>query len=105
MSLFLGVVVLKIYTFHVKQILSISLEKAREFFSDPANFATLTPPSVHMSMEKASSSTLYREMQISYRMSQLFDIALNWTAEIAGEIKGLSFIVQQLKGRAEPFID
>jgi ligand-binding SRPBCC domain-containing protein len=82
----------------VKQILPITVEMAWGFFSDPKNLAVITPPSMRMSISKSSLGAMYEGMQISYRMSPLFGIPLNWTAEMKEIKAGKSFIDEQIKG-------
>ncbi len=66
-----------------KQHLPISLHHAWEFFSDPRNLATITPP--YMGFDITSdciNNKAYAGMIITYRVKPLFNVPLRWITEI-----------------------
>ena len=83
--------------YQLKQIQKIpaSLEVVWEFISSPTNLKKITPP--HMGFEVTSdngSSKMYEGMIISYKVSPLLGIKLDWMTEIT-HIKELSYFVDE----------
>jgi ligand-binding SRPBCC domain-containing protein len=81
------------------QILPISLEKAWDFFSDPANLATITPPGMgfHI-LSDHRPARMYAGQLIEYRVSPLLGIPLYWMTEITHVVEGKYFIDEQRFG-------
>lgn len=81
------------------QILPISLEKAWDFFSDPANLANITPPSMgfHI-LSDHRPARMYAGQLIEYRVSPLLGIPLYWMTEITHVVEGKYFIDEQRFG-------
>jgi len=65
------------------QRLPIDLKTAWNFFSSPKNLKVITPP--YMGFEVTSEyreDKMYPGMIITYNVTPLFNIALNWATEI-----------------------
>lgn len=78
----------------------ISLAEAWDFFSSPLNLAKITPP--HMAFEITSDFTaetkMYAGMIITYKVSPLLGIKLDWMTEITQVSEGKYFIDEQRFG-------
>lgn len=81
------------------QVLPITLEKAWDFFSDPANLATITPPRMgfHI-LSEHRPDRMYAGQLIEYRVSPLLGIPLHWVTEITQVVEGKYFIDEQRFG-------
>lgn len=83
------------YQLKQTQKIPASLEVVWEFISSPTNLKKITPP--HMGFEVTSDnggSKMYEGMIISYKVSPLFAIKLDWMTEIT-HIKELSYFVDE----------
>jgi len=81
------------------QVLPITLEKAWDFFSDPANLATITPSGMgfHI-LSEHRPDRMYAGQLIEYRVSPLLGIPLHWVTEITHVVEGKYFIDEQRFG-------
>lgn len=78
-----------------KTFIPISLEKAWNFFSNPENLKVITPN--HMGFNVTSEQILkgmYEGMIITYTVTPLLGISMNWMTEIT-HIKNQSFFVDE----------
>ena len=67
----------------LKQILPITLEQGWDFFSDPNNLKTITPPYMGFEVESFSGQKeLHAGQIISYTVRPFFGIPLKWVTEI-----------------------
>ncbi|MBM3433072.1 MAG: SRPBCC family protein [Bacteroidetes bacterium] len=81
------------------QVLPISIEKAWDFFSDPANLATITPPGMGFHILSDHRPTrMYAGQLIEYRVSPLLGIPMYWMTEITHVVEGKYFIDEQRFG-------
>jgi len=91
---------MKINTLNFNQKLPISLQEAWDFFSSPLNLARITP--VNMGFQITSDfkegDKMYEGMLITYKVSPLFGIKLNWITEITSVREGKYFIDEQRYG-------
>lgn len=65
-----------------KQVLPISLQQAWDFFSNPANLKTITPAHMGFNITSGPPAGMYEGMIITYKVSPLLNIPLNWMTEI-----------------------
>lgn len=82
-----------------EQILKANLEEVWSFASNPANLQKITPG--YMGFEiltKDLSDKMYAGMIISYKVSPLLGIKMNWTTEITHVEKYRYFIDIQQEG-------
>ena len=81
------------------QFLPISLGKAWDFFSDPANLATITPSGMgfHI-LSEHRPDRMYAGQIIEYRVSPILGIPLHWVTEITHVVEGRYFIDEQRFG-------
>ncbi|RYZ96138.1 MAG: hypothetical protein EOP47_24465 [Sphingobacteriaceae bacterium] len=75
---------MKTYTLKWEQDIPVSLDKAWDFFSSPINLAKITPGGMgfRITSDFTESTQMYEGMLISYKISPLFGIQMNWTTEI-----------------------
>lgn len=75
---------MKTYSLKLKQNLPISLEQAWDFFSSPLNLAKITPAEMRfvVTSDYTADTKMYAGMIITYKISPLFGIKMNWMTEI-----------------------
>jgi len=72
----------KIYQLSAEIILPISLDDAWEFFSDPSNLKAITPEYMGFNILSSMDESMYPGQIISYMVSPLLGIKMNWVSEI-----------------------
>ncbi|MEJ7560500.1 MAG: SRPBCC family protein [Pedobacter sp.] len=94
---------MKSYQLTFEQLLPISLSEAWDFFSSPLNLAKITPPEMAFTVtsSKEQSEKMYPGMIITYTVSPVFNIKLNWMTEITHVAEGKYFIDEQRFGPYE----
>ncbi|TCC86935.1 hypothetical protein EZ428_22275 [Pedobacter frigiditerrae] len=81
------------------QNLPIPLSAAWDFFSSPANLAEITPNDMEFIVTSAGSEgKMYPGMIITYKVSPLFGVHLNWMTEITQVEPEKYFIDEQRFG-------
>jgi len=68
--------------FEREQILPIGLAEAWEFFGRPENLATITPPWLGFKVTSPPQERMYAGMIITYTVSPLLGVPLDWVTEI-----------------------
>ena len=81
-----------------KQKVNISLEEAWAFFSNPVNLDKLTPTDMKFKITSSHSKGIYPGMIITYKVSPLLGINMNWMTEITHVQDGKYFIDNQKSG-------
>lgn len=89
---------MKLYQFKVKQLLSISLDKAWSFFSDPRNLSMLTPKWLNFKITTNLPDEMYEGMIISYKVHPVLGLPINWVTEITSVEEKKYFIDEQRFG-------
>jgi len=69
-----------------------------DFFSSPANLAVITPPEMGFIITSKLSCEMYAGMMITYKVSPVLNVKMNWVTEITQVNKGKYFIDEQRKG-------
>ena len=91
---------MKTYQLTYEQKLPISLEQAWDFFSSPLNLAKITPE--HMGFIITSDfkedQKMYSGMIITYKVSPLLGLKLDWMTEITHVKEGEYFVDEQRFG-------
>ena len=73
----------KIYRFKTVQQIPVSLQAAWDFFSNPANLSTITPPNMGFKMVSLyHGDTMYPGQIIEYKVKPVLGIPLYWMTEI-----------------------
>lgn len=87
--------------FHLKfsQFLPISVSEAWDFFSSPANLAKITPQEMAFTVTSPQTAEkMYPGMIITYKVSPVAGIKLNWMTEITQVVDHKYFIDEQRFG-------
>jgi len=94
---------MKSYQLTFEQLLPIPIEEAWRFFSSPSNLAKITPPEMAFTVtsDKKQAERMYPGMIITYKVSPLLNIKLNWMTEITHVSEGEYFIDEQRFGPYE----
>ena len=89
----------KVYSIKTVQVIPVSLEKAWDFFSNPANLATITPDSLGFRIiSKHHGPKMYPGQIIEYKVSPLLGLPLYWMTEITHTEEGKYFVDEQRFG-------
>jgi ligand-binding SRPBCC domain-containing protein len=91
---------MKSYQLNFEQLLPIPLAEAWDFFSSPLNLAKITPPEMAFTVTSTKEQTekIYPGMIITYKVSPMFGIKLNWMTEITHVAEEKYFIDEQRFG-------
>ena len=89
---------MKIYTFHRKQKLAITLNEAWEFFTNPRNLSTLTPKEMNFNIISNDDKPMYAGQVIQYSVTPIAGIKAKWISEITHLVDGKYFVDLQLYG-------
>lgn len=91
---------MKSYQLTFKQSLPLSLDEAWDFFSSPHNLVEITPDDMAFKVTSAfhKEEKMYPGMIITYKVSPLFGINLNWMTEITQVEDKKYFIDEQRFG-------
>ena len=83
------------FQFHREQFIQTDLETIWDFASSPKNLKEITPDYMHFDItSKNLPEKMYPGMIISYKVSPLFNIKMNWVTEIT-HIKDYHFFVDE----------
>lgn len=85
---------MKLYTFHTKQQLPITLDEAWIFFSDPKNLNTITPDAMKFQTLSGDERAMFAGQIIHYKISPFKGITLQWVTEIT-HVKNNAFFVDE----------
>ena len=89
----------KVYSFKTVQQIPISLDEAWDFFSNPANLATITPDGMGFkTISKFHGDTMYAGQVIEYKVSPVLGIPLYWMTEITHVDDKKYFVDEQRYG-------
>ncbi len=73
----------KFYTLSKEQVINCTLEEAWNFFSSPRNLKEITPKYLGFEITSPDlADKMYRGQIISYKVSPLLGIKMNWMTEI-----------------------
>lgn len=86
--------------YHLKreQTIKADLETVWEFFSSPANLANITPDYMNFTVTSEPEDHIYPGQVITYKVSPLLGIPLNWMTEITHVEHLKMFVDEQRKG-------
>jgi ligand-binding SRPBCC domain-containing protein len=89
----------KVYSFRTVQSIPVSQDIAWDFFSNPANLATITPASLGFkTISQFHGSRMYAGQVIEYKVSPLLGIPLYWMTEITHVEDKKYFVDEQRYG-------
>ena len=91
---------MRTYTKNFEQKLPISLNTAWDFFSSPLNLSKITPKSMDfiITSDYTAQTKMYAGMIITYKVSPVLGIKMNWVTEITHVSEGEYFIDEQRFG-------
>ena len=87
-----------IYTLKVVQDLNTTISEAWIFFSNPKNLSKITPKQMGFNITSETPEYMFEGQIISYKVSPLLGIKLNWVTEITHVKKGEYFVDEQRFG-------
>lgn len=87
-----------IYTLQRAQTVRMPLAPCWEFFSNPANLARITPPTLGFQVRSQLPREIYPGLMIRYTVSPLFGIPMTWLTEITHVRKPNFFVDEQRVG-------
>lgn len=88
-----------VYSFQTQQIIPVSLEKAWDFFSNPANLQAITPKEMEFRIISTfHGKKMYPGQLIEYKVRPLLHIPLYWMTEITHVEDKKYFIDEQRFG-------
>lgn len=87
-----------IFTLESRQKAPISVEQAWEFFSSPDNLEKLTPKEMNFQVTSGKPEKAYPGQIISYKVSVIPGVRLNWVTEITQVKENHFFIDEQRFG-------
>jgi ligand-binding SRPBCC domain-containing protein len=89
----------KVYSLSTVQTIPISMEKAWDFFSSPANLQQITPSSLGFSIiSKFHGDKMYAGQIIEYKVRPVMGTPLYWMTEITHVTEGRYFVDEQRFG-------
>ncbi|MBT7982351.1 MAG: SRPBCC family protein [Akkermansiaceae bacterium] len=89
---------MKIYTFRQSQEIPITLEKAWEFFSNPENLNSITPPGLDFRITSGTPAPMHEGQVITYKIRIAPMIWQTWVTEIKAVTFQSQFIDEQRGG-------
>ncbi len=91
---------MKAYHLTFSQNIPVPLPEAWDFFSSPLNLAKITPPEMAFTVTSAltEGQKMYPGMIITYKVSPISGIKLNWMTEITQVAEQQYFIDEQRFG-------
>lgn len=91
---------MKTYRIEFTQKLPVDLNTAWDFFSSPINLAEITPPDMTFDVTSPNMdrTKMYPGLIITYKVSPLLGIKLNWVTEITHVADQAYFIDEQRFG-------
>jgi len=91
---------MKSYHLEFKQLLPITLAEAWSFFSNPLNLQKITPKEMAFTVTSKMPDPIkmYPGMIITYKVSPMLGIKLDWMTEITQVVEGKYFIDEQRFG-------
>src|ERR1700749_2791364 len=87
---------MKFYSLRSEQRIPISLAEAWDFFSSPLNLEKITPPDMKFDVtsDYNEHTKMYPGMIITYKISPLLGVKMNWMTEIT-HVKEKEYFVDE----------
>ena len=89
---------MKIYTYHKKQNLPITLDEAWNFLSDPRNLKTITPEYMGFYILSGADRPMFTGQIIQYIVTPILGIKTKWVTEITHKVDKHYFVDEQRFG-------
>jgi ligand-binding SRPBCC domain-containing protein len=90
----------KTYLLKTEQFIPVSLEEAWDFFSSPLNLEKITPQEMNfvVTSKYNENTKMYPGMIITYKITPILGIKMNWMTEITHIREGEYFVDEQRFG-------
>jgi ligand-binding SRPBCC domain-containing protein len=90
----------KTYVLKTEQAIPVTLDEAWEFFSSPLNLAKITPADMRfvVTSDQTTSTKVYAGMIITYKISPLLGVKMDWMTEITHVVEKQYFVDEQRFG-------
>ncbi|MGC8740693.1 MAG: SRPBCC family protein [Candidatus Sumerlaeaceae bacterium] len=88
----------RLFRFEQQQLIPTSLERAWEFFCNPANLKTITPPDMGFEILTPVPPVAEPGLIIVYKVRPLLGIPVQWITEITHVVPQQSFVDEQRFG-------
>jgi len=89
---------MRLYTLRTTQRIRLDLDEAWAFFSSPANLAAITPKSLGFRVTSNPPPRMYAGLIVTYTVTPLFGIPVNWVTEITHVDEPYFFVDEQRFG-------
>ena len=89
---------MKIYTFHKKQNLPISIDVAWQFLSNPFNLKLITPVYMSFDIISGADRPMYPGQIVQYIVTPILGIKTKWLTEITHVVNKKYFVDEQRYG-------
>ncbi|MDO3644497.1 SRPBCC family protein [Mucilaginibacter sp. L3T2-6] len=91
---------MKTYLLKTEQAIPVSLHEAWDFFSSPLNLAKITPDDMKfiVTSDYNGDTKMYAGMIITYKITPVMGIKMNWMTEITHVKEGQYFVDEQRFG-------
>ncbi|MBD3274266.1 MAG: cell division inhibitor [Candidatus Marinimicrobia bacterium] len=89
---------MKMYRLQTTQNLTVSIDEAWEFFSNPANLQSITPDSLRFKILTDLPQKMYEGLIVQYKVTAFAGIPMNWVTEIKHVQEGALFVDEQRFG-------
>ncbi len=89
---------MRIYTLKKEQFLTIGINEAWDFFSNPANLQKITPPDMGFKILSELPGNIYPGLIINYTVNAFYGFSVNWVTEITQAVEKRYFIDEQRFG-------
>ena len=83
-----------VFRLETREFIPISLDKAWEFFSSPANLKNITPPNMGFNITSPVEAKMYPGQIITYKVSPFPLLKTNWVTEIT-QVKEYDYFVDE----------
>jgi ligand-binding SRPBCC domain-containing protein len=87
-----------IHTLYREQVVPAALDKVWEYFSDPKNLNTITPPDMNFAILTGGNARIYEGQLIEYRVEFVKGIRSRWLTEISHVRECEYFVDEQRMG-------
>jgi ligand-binding SRPBCC domain-containing protein len=90
----------KTYAVKFEQSMPITLDEAWDFFSSPLNLAKVTPAKINfvITSDYSKDTKMYEGMIITYKITPILGIKMNWMTEITHVSDKVYFVDEQKFG-------
>ena len=92
------ILIMKIYTYHAKQNLPITLDEAWEFLSNPKNLKVITPDYMGFITLSGDDRPMFAGQIIQYIVTPVLGIPTKWVTEITHVVDRKYFVDEQRFG-------